>query len=460
MAASPLSIPRPAAPKVGDAGPPAEASSPAEAFPIGSVVGGRYVLKRELGRGGAASVFAAEHAIVKRSVALKLPHTDPDLREVLSARLRRETQALARVRHPVIVDVIDAGESDGMPFLAMQLIEGRTLSGLVAARGRLEADEVVKIGVHLGSGLAAVHAAGILHRDVKPANVIVTRDPRIQLRLFDFGVAKLAGATEAVDRKLTQNGAILGTIEYMPEALLSQPTNDHRADIYALGVTLYECLTGAVPFEGNLGQILVRLTTSEATPLTDVRPDLPRPLVDIVHRCLRREPGERFESMADLTTALAACATRKLETIDVLGGAARTRAAPPPLPSPADPRASAQPQPSPPSAPKPEIRRLLPRAPYVTMASVLRDGQSPIDAKIEDISEGGVLVVAAEQCTPGATLRLRFALPISGRIAEVSSVVRWSRTTRGTRATGFEFQGMPAPAVAEIRQYVTLMGGS
>jgi hypothetical protein len=318
--------------------------------------------------------------------------------------------------------------------------------------------------VHLASGLAAVHAAGILHRDVKHANVIVIRDPRVQLRLFDFGVAKLAGSTEVVDRKLTQNGAILGTIEYLaPEALLSQPSNDHRADIYALGVTLYECLTGNVPFEGNLGQILVRLTTSEATPLTDLRPDLPRNLAEVVHRCLQREPGDRFQTMAELTTALAACATRKLETIDVLGGAARARGAPPPLPRPVEQRTSAQPQMPPPSTaavPKPEVRRLLPRAPYVTMASLLRDGQGPIDAKIEDISEGGVLVVAAEQCTPGATLRLRFALPISGRIAEVASVVRWSRTTRGTRATGFEFQGLPAPAIAEIRQYVTLMGGT
>jgi hypothetical protein len=292
--------------------------------------------------------------------------------------------------------------------------------------------------------------------------VIVTRDPRVQLRLFDFGVAKLAGSVEAVDRKLTQSGALLGTIEYMaPEALLSQPSNDHRADIYALGVTLYECLTGAVPFEGSLGQILVRLTTSEAIPLTDVCPELPKNLADVVHRCLKREPADRFGSMAELTTALAACATRKLETIDVLGGAARTRGAPPPLPPRSvDARASAQPQTPPAAPPKPELRRLLPRAPYVTMASLLREGQGPIDAKIEDISEGGVLVVAAEQCTPGATLRLRFALPISGRVAEVASVVRWSRTTRGTRATGFEFQGLPAASIAEIRQYVTLMGGT
>jgi hypothetical protein len=306
-----------------------------------------------------------------------------------------------------------------------------------------------------------VHAAGILHRDVKPANVIITRDPRAQIRLFDFGLAKLVGSTDAVDtHKLTQSGAILGTVEYMAlEALMSQPTNDHRADIYALGVALYECLTGAVPFEGNLGEVLMRLATSEATPLTDVRPELPKQLTDVVHRCLRRDPGERFTSMSDLIGALAPCATRKIETVDVLSGAARVRAPAPP-PRPAGPITSVQ-RVAPPSAPKPEPRRrLLARAPYVTMASVLREGQGPIDGKIEDISEGGVLMVASEQCTPGAVLRLRFALPISGRIIEIPSLVCWSRTTRGTRATGFEFKGMPQAAIGEIQQYVTLMGGT
>jgi serine/threonine protein kinase len=417
-----------------------------------------------LGHGGAASVYAAEHLVVKRWVALKLPHFDPDLREVLFARLRRETKALASVRHPVVVDVIDGGDSDGVPFLAMQLLEGRTLSGLIAARGSLEPDAVVKIGVQLASGLAAIHAAGVVHRDVKPANVIVTRDPANQVRLFDFGVAKLAGTPDVVDSKLTQSGAILGTVEYMaPEALLSLPSNDQRADMYSLGVTLYECATGAVPFDGGLGQVLLRVTTSEPTPITQVRPGIPKALADVVHRCLAREPEKRFSSMAELALALAACGSKKLDAIDVLGDA-RGRVPPPP-PPPARNRPGAgtaqpvTPQP-PPAAAGPEARRKLARAPYVTLCTLHRDQASSVDARIEDISEGGVLLVASEACNNGDTVRIRFASPMSGRMVDISAIVRWSRSSRGTRATGLEFNALPDATRAEIKQYVELMGTS
>jgi tRNA A-37 threonylcarbamoyl transferase component Bud32 len=441
---------------------------PAGQLPLGTVVAGRYVIRRMLGHGGAASVYAAEHLVVKRSVALKLPHLDPDLREVLFARLRRETRALAAVRHPVVVDVIDGGDSDGMPFVAMQLLEGRTLSGLLASRGSLEPDAVVKIGVQLASGLAAIHAAGIIHRDVKPANVIVTRDTTNQVRLFDFGVAKLAGTPEVVDSKLTQSGAILGTVEYMaPEALLSLPTNDHRADMYSLGVTLYECATGAVPFDGGLGQVLLRITTSEPTPLAQVKPGIPKALADIVHRCLAREPEKRFASMAELALALAACGSKKLDAIDVLGDA-RGRAAPPPPPPPRNraggaPAQPATPQPAAPAPaaqPPPEARRKLARAPYVTLCTLHRDHASSVDARIEDISEGGVLLVASEACNNGDVVRIRFASPMTGKMVDIAALVRWSRSSRGTRATGLEFQALPDATRTEIKQYVELMGPS
>jgi serine/threonine-protein kinase len=449
-----------------------------------------------LGHGGAASVYAAEHVVVKRSVALKVPHVDVDMREMLFARLRRETKALASVRHPVVVDVIDGGDAKGVPFLAMQLLDGRTLTGLLAARGSLDADSVVKIGVQLASGLAAVHAAGIVHRDVKPANVMITREPLNQIRLVDFGVAKLPGAVDIVDNNLTQAGAILGTVEYMaPEALLGQPNNDHRADVYALGVTLYECATGNVPFEGGLGQVLLSITTQDPAPLTSVRFDIPKALSEVIHRCLARDPDKRYGSMAELAVTLAACANRKLDTIDVLGDA-RGRVAPPLPPSRVRPQpgptaqaaaapAAAAPkgipalvvpalvvpppapaaQPPPPQQPAqqqppPEARRLVARAPYVTLATLHRDAASPIDARIEDISEGGVLLVASEACTQGDIVKLRFATPMSGRMIEVPAIARWSRSSRGTRATGLEFQNLSEPTRAEIRQYVALMGNA
>lgn len=413
-------------------------------FPLGSTVGGRYVLRRMLGRGGAASVFAAEHAFVKRPVALKLPHDDPKQRSDLHERLRRETSALAQVRHPAIVDVIDGGEIDSMPFLAMQLLEGRTLSGLLTARGRLDPDEVVKIGVELASGLAAAHAAGIIHRDVKPSNVFVTRDLANQVRLLDFGTVKFSGDPNRAG--LTQSGAILGTPEYMsPEALLSLPTADHRADQYSLGVTLYELLAGAVPVEGAIGQILMRLSTSEPAHLSDVRKEVPKALADVIQKSLRREVGERYRDMSEFCAALSVCSARPRESIDVLLGSSRGRAQHP----------EAKPSPG---APAPvEKRREHARAPYVTLACVYSKHR-PIDGRIEDVSEGGVLVVSGEAVSQGDLVRLRFALPLSGRIVDVSAVTRWNRAYRGTRAIGFEFQDLPPVAREEIRRYVTLMG--
>jgi serine/threonine protein kinase len=413
-------------------------------FPIGTTVGGRYVLRRMLGRGGAASVLAAEHVVVKRPVALKLPLDDATQREMLHERLRRETSALAKIRHPVVVDVLDGGEIDGMPFLAMQLLEGRTLSGLLAARGRLDPDEVVKIGVELASGLASVHAAGIVHRDVKPSNVFITRDAANQVRLLDFGTVKFTDDDGTAG--LTQSGAILGTPEYMaPEALLSLPNADHRADVYSLGVTLYELLAGAVPVEGAIGQILMKLSSSEPAFLCDVRKDVPKPVAEVVQKCLRREAGERHGDMTELGVALAACSTTPRESIDVLRGSPR-------------PARTGDQKPAPGTATPVEMRREHARAPYVTLACVYSKHR-PLDGRIEDLSEGGVLVVSNETSSQGEIVRLRFALPLSGRVVDVSALTRWNRAYRGTRATGYEFQDLPPAARDEIRRYVSLMGG-
>lgn len=461
---------------------------------VGAVIGGRYMLRRLLGRGGAACVFAAEHTLVRRAVALKLPHPDPDQREVLSARLRRETEALARVRHPAIVDIIDGGEWDGTPFLAMQLLEGRTLAGLVASRGKLQPEEVIKVGVDLAAGLSAVHAAGVIHRDVKPGNVLITRDVMHQVRLFDFGVARFTqgGPEQITSKKLTHQGAILGTPEYMSqEALLSQPAADHRIDVYALGVTLYECLTGSVPFDGSLGQILVKATTTDPTPLLEVRKDVPKALAEVVHKALARDVNERFQSMSDFALALAACTTQNLKIIDVLQGMGRARAAPPPLttakgeipplqvpagpppapsarnaPTPAQgqvqPPSQQRPANAPADGPPPEVvaRRATARAPYVTLASLKRERRPAFDARIEDISEGGVLLVASETCDQGEVVHLRFSLPITSKVVVAEAKVRWTRMARGTRATGLEFAALPESARAEVKQYVALMSGN
>jgi hypothetical protein len=420
-------------------------SSPHDPYPIGAVVAGRYELRRILGRGGAAVVFAAEHVLVRRPVALKLPLRTAEMRELLDARLRLETQALAHVRHPAIVDVIDAGEDGNMPYLAMELLEGRTLTGLISARGRLEPDEVVKVGVELAEGLGAVHAAGVTHRDVKPANVLVTRSPMNQIHLCDFGIARLQSPNTHFDRKLTQAGAILGTPEYMSmEAFVSGPDADHRVDVFALGISLFECLTGAVPVEGALGAILRQRSMNNMPPLQEIRPDVPAALAAVVARCTAAEPSGRFQSMSEVSSALRACTKKPLESIDLLRSAG----------------ALAEKQQARPGAEAFAARRAHPRAPFVTLATLQRSGGTAADARIEDLSEGGVLLVAKEQFPTGESVRLRFGLPISGRVYAINAVVRWSRTGRGAPASGLEFVELPEAARLEIRQYVALMSNA
>lgn len=419
----------------------------------GALVDGRYELRRIVGRGGAAVVFAAEHVRVRRWVALKLPLIHPDYRELVCARLRRETAAIAHVRHPAVVDVVDAGEWEGLPYLAMQLLEGRSLSSLIAARARLSPDAVIKIGCELAAGLAATHAAGVLHRDVKPDNVVITRSPAAQVHLCDFGIARLRDGLDVSDQKLTSIGALLGTLEYMPlEALTCAPDADHRVDVYAFGVTLFECLTGVVPCEGPLAKILVKLSTSKVPSVAALRPDVPPKLAEIITRCLAQDPADRYDSMQEIADQLRSIARQPSDRVDLLAASTASPIVPVPTASKegAAPAAAA--------AAQAQARRVHPRAPYAALATLQRTTGSSNDARIEDLSEGGVLLVTRETYAAGETLRVRFGLPISGRVLAVPALVRWSRVARGAPVIGLEFRELPDVARTEIRKYVALMG--
>lgn len=411
----------------------------------GALVDGRYELRRIVGRGGAAVVFAAEHVRIRRWVALKLPLIHPDIRELVCARLRRETEAIAHVRHPAVVDVVDAGEWEGLPYLAMELLEGRSLSSLIAARSRLTPEAVIKIGSELAAGLAATHAAGVIHRDVKPDNVLITRAPADQVHLCDFGIARLHDGVAASDQKLTASGALLGTLEYMPlEALTCAPDADHRVDVYALGVTLFECLTGVVPCEGPIAKILVKLSTGTTPSVASIRSDVPAKLAEIITRCLAQDPADRYDSMQEISDALRSLARQPSDRVDLLAASEPTPAVAARAAS--DPGGAA-------------ARRVHARAPYVALATLQRERGGTNDARVEDLSEGGVLLATREQYTPGELLRVRFGLPISGRILTAPGVVRWSRVARGAPVIGVEFRALPDAARTEIRQYVELMAG-
>ena len=220
-------------------------------YVIGDTVDRRYVLKREIARGGAGTVFEAVHAITTRTVAIKLLHSTSRNNPEICERLLLEARALATVRHPNVVEVLDAGlDRTGEPYLVMEMLEGRPLDGILASRRTLDVSDVVHIARQICDALAFMHARGVVHRDLKPSNVFVTRDEIGQetVKVVDFGIASLPSDWRPNQLRLTAPGGVYGTAEYMaPEQLVAMETVEPRCDQYSLGVLMYEALSGEVP---------------------------------------------------------------------------------------------------------------------------------------------------------------------------------------------------------------------
>lgn len=404
----------------------------------GAVVDRRYELKREIARGGMGIVHEAQHVALRTSVALKTLTSAALEWPMVHARLMREARALSMVRHPGIASVLDAGSCPHHgSYLALEMIEGRSLESFIVARQRLDVESVVQIAIQLGGSLSFVHDRGIVHRDVKPQNVLVGRDasqPGDVLKLIDFGIASVPGDHDVVDRKLTSSGEILGTVEYMaPEQLLDGAPPSPATDIYALGVTLYECLVGDVPYPGTASAVMTTLLTGKPPrPIREKRPDVPVALEAAVMRALAREPGHRFgraDALARVVMASVPRAPSALRLLDL------------------------------PSEPDPATRRQFARAPFVTPVRILA-GAGPADGRTEDISEGGLLVVTSAPVKEGERVHVRLPLPSSGRVVTCEATARWARTRRGQKAVGLAFVALPEDAAADIRAYVGLMGGA
>jgi eukaryotic-like serine/threonine-protein kinase len=427
---------------------------------VGAIVDRRYLLKREIARGGAGAVFEAEHLYTKRAVAMKLLIPEQRLAPEPRARLLREALALSAARHPGVVTALDAGETDdGTPYLVLELLEGRSLEGILAVRRRLGAAEVAWLGIALSEALASAHRRGIIHRDMKPSNVFVARDEQARevVKLFDFGVARVPTET---NNKLTQEGALLGTPEYMaPEQLLAREV-DARADQYALGVTLYECLVGVVPFEGNFGEVLLKVSTEPLTPLGKRVADVPPELAAVIERALSPEPEGRYPDVNAFGLAL-----RKAAPLSPFGSLLGIRQGPPPIPLRAAQATGAAPRVSLPGSPRAaptpsplSTRRRFPRAPYVTPVRIVH-GQLVLEGRSEDVSVGGLLVLAPQAFEQAALVQVRFALPGTGRVITTAATARWVKAARVTGAVGLEFALLPGDAHDAIERYVTSMGG-
>ena len=264
----------------------------------GRVLGGRYRLVSPIARGGMATVWVADDPVLSRRVAVKILRADLAADEGTRARFRHEAIAAARLSHPNIVSTYDTGDDDGIAYIVMELIEGTTLRHLIDEHGGLPVADVIRIGKQVADALDAAHRAGLVHRDVKPANVLVP--PAGPVKVTDFGIAKAAGADD-----LTRTGTVMGTARYLaPEQVNGRPT-DPRTDVYALGLLIYEALCGHPPFGGDteIATAMARLTTS-APAVRAERPEVSQALDDVIHRCLARQPSARFGSAAAVRDAL------------------------------------------------------------------------------------------------------------------------------------------------------------
>jgi eukaryotic-like serine/threonine-protein kinase len=265
----------------------------------GSVLGERYVLQGLAGEGGMAAVWQATDQVLDRPVAVKILHARLAEEPSFLERFRAEALTSARLTHPNIVNVFDTGNEDHTAFIVMELFDGETLRDRLNREGHLEPDDAVEIMLQVLSALQFAHENGLIHRDVKPANILVGADGRV--KVTDFGIAKAAYDTGDP----TTTGSVLGSVPYMAPEQVEGTGLDARSDVYACGATLYEMLTGRPPFEAEttLAAAMMRLTRDPVPPRA-VRTGIPRALDAIVMRALAREPDRRFASAEDMATAL------------------------------------------------------------------------------------------------------------------------------------------------------------
>ncbi|MFD8637979.1 serine/threonine-protein kinase, partial [Streptomyces sp. NPDC059656] len=346
---------------------------------VGRVLGGRYRVTAVLGRGGMGVVGRAVDELLGREVAVKLlrAHTDASAAELadLRARMRREAQAAARIRHGGVVTVHDVTEERGLPVIVMELIEGSSLDDLLARRGTLDPREAAAIGAKLMDALDAAHRVGVLHRDVKPGNVLLEQDGG-RVVLTDFGIASVDAAEEEAQTKLTRAGEIIGSLDYLPPERAQGSEPGPASDIWSLGMTLYAAVEGTSPFRRTSVWSTLSAIVSEPLP----PPRLAGPLAPVLGALMAKRPEDR--PTAERARAM-------LERV-AAGIPADARPAPQAPVPPSHPLAPV-PAPAPPPAPAPVGHFGPPVGPRPTVAS--QHGGGPVPGRPR--RRGRVAVVVA-----------------------------------------------------------------
>ena len=335
-----------------------------------AVLAQRYRLERRLAQGGMAEVWLRTDLSLSRQVAVKLLKPNLASDPVVAERFRREAISVAQLNHPNIVAVYDAIEDNGRQAVVMQLVNGKSLRQLLDEQKKLSPELTIHIGSCVAAALDAAHQAGMVHRDVKPGNILITPDGRVLLT--DFGIAK---GLEPSGDDLTHDNIMMGTAKYLSPEQVRGKRLDGRADLYSLGLVLYECLAGRVPFLGqnDADTALARLQR-DPTDISRLRPTLPRGLPELIHRLLARRPDQRYPSGAAVKAALAEVSARPADP--TWSDATASGSAPRPLPI------------------DPTLRKPYDQA--VTHSMATRD-PSPIDAPVERRSSSPVQPIRVTQ---------------------------------------------------------------
>lgn len=268
---------------------------------------GRFVIRERLGGGGMGDVYSAVDSELTRSVAIKVLGMRYAADPVSKRRFLREAQMASILNHPNIATIYEIGEMSGIPYIVMEFVEGETLTELLAARGPLPIATVIDVGCQTASALEEAHEKGVVHRDIKSANIIFTS--RGSVKILDFGLAKPIPLAEKMRENvadITEPGVLIGTITYMsPEQASGKGEVTHLSDVFSLGVVLYEMTTGVLPFDADTYfQIISKITNETPKPVRELRPDAPAGLVSVIERAMAKDPGMRFPSARALEREL------------------------------------------------------------------------------------------------------------------------------------------------------------